>query len=111
LRYKNVINRQWRRRLHAATAGLSLALWLVMTVAETCPSLHAWLHGGSIPDNDDCAVVAVAHAKVQVVTSDAPVVIPVLGVEIVPRVGASVSHLATTFLPDGRGPPALFVVS
>jgi hypothetical protein len=97
--------------LYAATAGLSLALWLVMTAAEACPTLHAWLHGGSIPDNDDCAIVAIAHAKVQVVTCAAPAVVPVMGVEIVPRVVASVFRPAGVFLPDGRGPPVPFVVS
>jgi hypothetical protein len=111
LRYGNVINRRWRQRLNAVTAAFSLALWLLMTVAESYPAFHAWLHGGSIPDNDDCAVVAIAHAKVQVVTCDAPMVIPVLGVEIVPRPVAFASQPATTFLPDGRGPPVLFVVS
>src|SRR5580698_2101227 len=83
LRYGYVINSCWRRRLHAATAGLSLALWLLMTVAEAYPALHAWLHGGTIPDNDDCAVVAITHGKVETVVCDAPVVVPVATVEIV----------------------------
>ena len=97
--------------MHAATAGLSLALWLLMTTAEACPALHAWLHGGKIPDNDDCAVVAVAQGKVQVITSDVPAVVPVLGIEIVPCVVTAVFRPAGVFLPDGRGPPVLFVVS
>ncbi len=97
--------------MHAATAGLSLGLWLLMAAAEASPALHAWLHGGKIPDNDDCAVVAVAQGKVQVITNDARAVVPVLGVEIVPRVVASIFRPAGVFLPDGRGPPVLFVVS
>jgi hypothetical protein len=101
----------WRRRLRAATAGLSLALWLFMTVAEAYPALHAWLHGGTIPDNDDCAVVAVAHGKIETVTPHAPAVVPVSGVQIVLRPIAFVFRPAGVFLPDGRGPPVLFVVS
>jgi hypothetical protein len=101
----------WRRRLHAATAGLSLALWLLMTVAEAYPALHAWLHGGTIPDDDDCAVVAIAHGKVETVTCDAPVMVPVPGAQIIPLPIVSVFRAAGVFLPDGRGPPALFVVS
>jgi hypothetical protein len=105
------MNRQWRRRLHAATAGLSLALWLFMLVAETCPSLHAWMHGGAIPDNDDCAVVAVAHGKVETVACSAPVVVPVTMIEIVSLPEFSVFRSARIFLPDGRGPPVRSAVS
>jgi hypothetical protein len=105
------MNRQWRLRLHAATAGLSLAIWLLMTVAESCPSLHAWMHGGAIPDNDDCAVVAVAHGKVETVAAATPVVTPVTTLEIISLPEFSVFRSALAFLPDGRGPPVLFAVS
>jgi hypothetical protein len=105
------MNRRWRQRWHAATAVLSLAIWLFMAAAEAYPALHAWLHGGTIPDNDDCAVVALAHAKVQVVSCDAPAPMPVVGAEIVPRVRISVFRPAGVFLPDGRGPPLFFAVS
>lgn len=97
--------------MHTATAALSLAMWLLLTVAEAYPALHAWLHGGTIPDNDDCAVVAVAHGKVETVACDVPAVVPVATVEIVLLPVFSVFRPAGVFLPDGRGPPVLFVVS
>jgi hypothetical protein len=111
LQLVNPINRRWRLRLHAATAGLSLALWLLMTVAESYPVLHAWLHGGSIPDNDDCAVVMVAHGKVETVVATTPVVTPVTTLEIVLLPEFSNFCPAKISLPDGRGPPVFFAVS
>jgi hypothetical protein len=98
--------------LHAATALLSLAVWLFMAAAEACPPLHAWLHGGTIPkDDDDCAVLAIAHGKVETVVCAAPAVVPVVWIEIVQRPEFSVFRPARVFLPDSRGPPLLPAVS
>jgi hypothetical protein len=105
------MNRRWRMRLHRATAGLSLALWLLMTVAEAYPALHAWLHGGTIPDNDDCAVVAIAHGKVETATCDVQAALPLPGFEITLSVESFVFSPSSVMLPDGRGPPLLFSVS
>jgi hypothetical protein len=82
-----------------------------MAVAETCPPLHAWLHGGTIPDDDDCAIVAIAHGKIETVTPDAPVVVPITSIELTPRVQFSVFSTAIENLPLGRGPPALCIAS
>lgn len=90
---------------------LSLALWLFMAVAEEYPALHAWLHGGTIPDNDDCAVVAIAHGKVETATFAALSVLPLPGIEIVLKADASVFCPTPVLLPDGRGPPVFFSVS
>jgi hypothetical protein len=112
LQLENSINRRWRRRWHAATAVLALAVWLFMAVAEAYSPLHAWLHGGTIPkDDDDCVVLAIAHGKVEPVACAAPAAGPVTWVEIVPRLEFSVFRPAIAFLPDGRGPPVLPVVS
>ena len=86
-------------------------MWMLLTVAEAYPALHAWLHGGTIPDNDDCAVVAVALGKVEPVTCDVPVIVPAATIEIVLLPVISVFRPAGVFLPDGRGPPVLSVVS
>jgi len=94
-----------------ATAILSLALWLFMAVAEAYSPLHAWLHGGAIPDDDDCALVAIAHGKVETVVVAAPVAVPATWIEIVPRLEFSTFRPAIAFLPDSRGPPVLPVVS
>jgi hypothetical protein len=104
-------NHRTRGRVFTATAVLSLAVWVFMATAEAYTPLHAWLHGGSIPDNDDCAVVAIAHGKVESVVAAAPAVVPVTWVEIAPRVEFSVFCPSTAFLPDGRGPPASFIFS
>jgi hypothetical protein len=104
---RHPIRRRTRQRFHAATAVLSLAVWLFMAVAETCTPLHAWLHGGTIPkDDDDCAVVALAHGKVESVSCDVPVVAPTSWIEVTPQIVFSVFSPAIANLPNGRGPPA-----
>jgi hypothetical protein len=91
--------------MFTATAILLLALWLFVAAAETYAPLHAWLHGGTIPDNDNCAVVAVTHGNVEPVVYATPEVIPVVWVEIAPRIEFSVFRPSTALLPDSRGPP------
>ncbi|HEY4952894.1 MAG TPA: hypothetical protein VII71_05870 [Verrucomicrobiae bacterium] len=109
---KHPINRRSRRRLHLATGALSLAMWLFIAFAEIHPSLHAWLHGGAIPLNDDdCAIVAIAHGKVDSVTCEVPGVVPITPVEITPRVEFSVFNRTVQNLRSGRAPPALPAVS
>ena len=115
--------RQFKKRLIApvnagrrpgfvkAAAVVSLAIWLFMVAAEICPSLHAWLHGGAVPDNDSCAVAVMNHGKLETVTTAAPVVIPVIGIEIAPRIEFSFFRPVTVFFFGGRGPPAASTLS
>ena len=50
---------------YRAAGVLSLALWLFMAAAELYSPLHAWMHGGAIPKEDnDCAIVLIAHGKI-----------------------------------------------
>ena len=100
-----------RQRFFAATAFLSLAIWLFMVAAEIQPPLHAWLHGGSIPNDDDCAIVAITHGKFDSAACDIPAVAPAAWIEIVPRIEFSVFLTAMTFLPHGRAPPVPSAVS
>jgi hypothetical protein len=111
MRLGNKINRRTRQRIFAATGILSLALWLFMAVAETYTPLHAWLHGGAIPDDDDCAIVAIAHGKVETVACDIPLIVPVTSVEITRCVQFSVFSEPVKNLLSGRAPPALPAVS
>jgi hypothetical protein len=92
--------------MFTATAILSLAAWLFVAAAEIYTPLHAWLHGGTIPDNDNCAVVAITHGNVEPVVCATPAVVPVIWVEIArPRIEFSVFRPSTALLPDSRGPP------
>jgi hypothetical protein len=113
LRYRKCqFNRRTRERIFLAAGVLSLALWLFMATAEICTPLHAWLHGGTIPkDDDDCAIVAIAHGKIEAAPCAAPAVLPVTWIEIAERTEFSDFIPADKNLPLGRGPPALFVVS
>jgi hypothetical protein len=92
-------------------AALSLFLWLFMAAAETVTPLHAWMHGGKIADNDDCAVIALAHGQVNSVDCDLPHFTPLTRVEITPRLAITWVCFHTIHLPDGRAPPALLSVS
>jgi hypothetical protein len=100
-------NRRTRERIFFAAGVLSLVLWLFMATAEICTPLHAWLHGGTIPDNDDdCAIVAIAHGQFDSVICDIPVVAPAAWIEVTPpRVEFSVYSPAIENLPLGRAPP------
>jgi len=98
------LSRSTRRTLRTGVALFSLALWLFMGAAEVWTPLHVWLHGGAIPDDDDCALVAIQHGKMEAAL--APVtVVPVL---------TAVVELTDTFvppfvaelpLPPSRAPP------
>jgi hypothetical protein len=106
------INRRARERIFVAWGVLSLAVWLFMAAAEIYSPLHAWLHGGTIPeDDDDCAIVAIAHGKIETVACDIPVVAPITWIEVAPRVEFSVFISANTNLSSDRAPPALLAVS
>jgi hypothetical protein len=101
-----------RQRFYAATAILSLAVWLLMSAAGVWSPLHAWLHGGSIPDNDDdCAIVAIVHGKIETTPCDIPVVLPATCVESTPRIEISVFGPAIENLPPGRAPPSFCTAS
>jgi len=104
---KRQMNRTMRQRFFAATAFLSLALWLFLAAAEIHQPLHAWLHGGSIPDNDDCAIVAIAHGKVDSAACDVPIVTPTAWFEAAPTINFFAFSTAIENLPSGRAPPAV----
>ncbi len=106
------MSRQIRHRLFVAAGVLSLAIWLFMAVAELCTPLHAWLHGGTIPDDDDdCAVVAIAHGKIETAPVVVPAAAPIAWIEAAPRIESSVLTTVITILPDSRGPPYFPAVS
>jgi hypothetical protein len=100
-----------RQRFYAATAILSLAVWLFMAAAEVWTPLHAWLHGGTIPDDDDCAIVAVTHGKIDTTPCDVPVVMSAIWVETTLRIEISVFCPAIENLPPGRAPPSFCTAS
>jgi len=101
-------NRRIRQRVYLATAVLSLAVWLFMAAAEIYSPLHAWLHGGTIPKGDDeCAVVAIAHGKIETVAPVTVVPVPATWIEVIPPIEPSVFGTTLNILPDGRAPPAI----
>ncbi|HEX3890448.1 MAG TPA: hypothetical protein VHX90_06310 [Verrucomicrobiae bacterium] len=106
------MNRRTRERIFFSTGALSLALWLFMAAAEAYSPLHAWLHGGTIPkDDDDCAIIAIAHGKIETTPCDIPVVLPVTWIEITPLPEFSDFVPINKKLPPGRAPPAFSTVS
>jgi len=112
LQLVNPIKRRSRERFLVATAVLSLGLWLFMAAAELCTPLHAWLHGGTIPqDDDDCAIVCIAHGKIETAPAAVPPAAPVAWIEAAARIEFSVVSTANTLLPNGRAPPIFSAVS
>jgi hypothetical protein len=106
------INRRTRQRLFLAAGVLSLAIWLFMAAAELCTPLHAWLHCGTIPkDDDDCAIACIAHGKIETAPVATPLAAPVVWIEAAPRIEFSIISTAITLLPNGRAPPIFSAVS
>jgi len=99
------MSRSARRHFYMATAVLSLALWLLLVAAEASPSLHAWLHGGAIPDDDDCAVIALVHGKVE--SADCVVIVPIPAASVEVALSFEISNFSPSIvsLPKGRAPP------
>ena len=105
-------SRRTRERIFFAAGVVSLAVWLFMATAEVCAPLHAWLHGGTIPDDDDdCAIVTIAHGKIETAPVAAPATTPVVWIEVPLRIEFSVVSTTITLLPNGRGPPVFPIVS
>lgn len=89
-------------------AVLSLLIWLFITIAEFHPALHEWLHGGKIPVNDDdCAIVAIAHGKLEAVAIAATVPVPVIWINVTPHIAFTVFVPEQIDLLTDRGPPAV----
>jgi len=106
------INRRTREGIFVAWAVLSLAVWLFMAAAEIYSPLHAWLHGGTIPHDDgDCAIVAIAHGKIEVTPHNIPAALPVTWIEVTLRAECFVFSPANANLSFGRAPPAFLAVS
>ena len=105
------LSRGVRQRLYAATAALSLALWLLLTVAEAYAPLHMWLHGGAIPENDDCAVAMLAHGKIDTGIVEVASAAPVWWIETTPQADFSVFSPIVDRLLSGRAPPFSAAVS
>lgn len=111
MRFNFQFKRGTRGFFYRATGALILAVWLLMSAAEICPPLHAWLHGGSIPDDDDCAVVAIALGHVDSGIAEIPPVTPVHWIEIESRTEILAVVVLEKNLPPGRAPPAFLTVS
>jgi hypothetical protein len=81
-----------------------LAMWLFMAAAEAWTPLHAWLHGGVIPDNDDCPIAMLHQGKVDN-TVVAMTVAVVVGLAISTLAVFSSQFIPSLPLPNVRGPP------
>jgi hypothetical protein len=101
-----------RQRLYLVAGILSLAVWLFMAAAELYTPLHAWLHCGTIPkDDDDCAIVAIAHGKIETAPVAVPNIAPVVWIEVPLRIEFTVVSTTIPLLPNGRAPPVFSAVS
>jgi hypothetical protein len=99
------LSRRMRGNLHRVMGAVALFVWLFMATAEICTPLHEWLHGGSIPDDDDCAVKMIAAGHVHVAVCHVEPVILVSFIEITPRAKAAVFVPSEKNLPNERAPP------
>lgn len=103
-----ITSRRTREYLHRVTGAVALFVWLFMATAEICPPLHAWLHGGTIPDDDDCPVVAMAAGHVHIAIHHVEPVLPVVFIEITRQEVVIVFVPSEKVLPNERAPPVSF---
>lgn len=97
--------RRVRRRILAGLALGLLSWMLLLMAAEVHEPLHRWVHGGVIPDDDDCAVVLLATGKASV-SATAATVIPVLVVMVALLPTFVLPLVLKLPLPPGRAPPS-----
>jgi hypothetical protein len=97
---------KWNQRRPMAAALFLVAVWLLLLAAEASQPFHIWLHGGKIPNNDDCGVALVHHGQVDTsataVTASLPPAVMIVCVPTPSRIFPSVGSL----LPSSRAPPA-----
>ena len=98
------MSRSVRQKWCMAAALLALALWLFMLAAESWTPLHAWMHGGAIPEDDHCPIAQLQQGQVDYVMA-AAVVAVFVGFALVVVFTFSVPFVASFPLPDVRGPP------
>lgn len=81
-----------------------MAMWLFMAAAEAYPPLHAWLHGGAIPDDDDCPIAMIHQGKLD---NTVIVITVVVFVRFAISIQAALSSQFVPYLPlpSVRGPP------
>ena len=82
-----------------------LGVWGFLSAAEAHEPLHAWLHGGVVPIDDDCPVVLLAKGKIDLVVTSVAIVAIFICVSAAVRVFTPVFVLPIP-LPLARGPPS-----
>ena len=97
------MSRRKHQILCRSAAVLSLLLWLALAAAEAWGPFHAWLHGGPIPDTDNCPVAALQQGNL--VTSAAGAVVVLFLASVVAFRFVLPPFVASVPLPDVRGPP------
>src|SRR5215469_4505066 len=96
------LNRPTRGNIFRVTGAVALFVFLFMWTAEIYPPMHEWLHGGSIPDDDDCPVVAIATGHVHITVAEVQAPAPVTLIEITPRQEVTVFVPSLKILPNER---------
>ena len=76
-----------------------------MTVAEAWTPFHAWLHGGAIPENDECTLVLLSHGKIDTACGDVPIAVQPNSFEAAPSAEISFCCPVVGNLSLDRGPP------
>jgi hypothetical protein len=88
--------------------ALGLLSWLLLLMAaEAHAPLHSWLHGGTIPQDDDCAVALLDTGKVTL-SKVATTVLPVLAIVAALNELFALPFVPRLPLPPTRGPPFFF---
>jgi hypothetical protein len=99
--------RHFRPSVKSAWAVLLIGLVLLLNAMEACEPLHKLIHHDADKPGHQCVVTLFAHGKVDSVSCDVPVILPVVWIETASPVLFSIPGMVTEILPPGRAPPAV----
>jgi hypothetical protein len=88
-----------------ALAALLAGIVLLLDAMAACPALHEMIHKDANEPDHQCAVVTLAHGKIESASCEIIVPPPTILVEVTKPFTISVFTPAIENLPQGRAPP------
>ena len=97
--------RRGLRLLPKSVVALLLLHWLCLAAAGSWAPFHAWLHGDSIPDGDNCPVAALQQGNLAAIAASSATVVVLAGFLLL-ILASFTGFVPLSDLPEVRGPPS-----
>lgn len=96
--------RRGLRLLPKSAVAFLLLHWLCLAAAGSWAPFHAWLHGDSIPDGDNCPVAALQQGNLAATAASSAAIVVLAGFLLL-IVTSFTEFVPQSELPEVRGPP------